>query len=225
MPTTPATILESYQFGGRPLSVARGSPLPLGASQTPSGVNFALISRDAEVGRPRPAGRVQRGGAGRDPARPGLLPDRISLAHPGGWRARGVLLRLPGRRPEGGRRPVRPVRRPARPGLSGPLVRPALGGRGDRAEAQPDDQPADDRGRRPLAGPAPHPSLRHGPLRAARPRVHRRPVVGRPRPPGDKAPSPASSKRFLTSRPSASRPSSCCRSTSSTSSTASSSTR
>ncbi len=36
-----------YTFQGLPLTVTRGHPVPLGASRTPSGVNFAIISRHA----------------------------------------------------------------------------------------------------------------------------------------------------------------------------------
>src|SRR4051812_20194518 len=47
MSTCPTPLRESYDFRGQPLSVARGSPLPLGASKTPGGVNFAVISQRA----------------------------------------------------------------------------------------------------------------------------------------------------------------------------------
>jgi isoamylase len=36
-----------YSFRGLPLTITRGHPVPLGASRTPSGINFVLISRHA----------------------------------------------------------------------------------------------------------------------------------------------------------------------------------
>jgi isoamylase len=49
MSTLPSPIRESYLFRDIPLSVARGAALPLGARRTPNGVNFALISRNAQA--------------------------------------------------------------------------------------------------------------------------------------------------------------------------------
>jgi glycogen operon protein len=46
--TKPGTdSAPSYMFRGYPLTISRGHPLPLGASRTPTGVNFALICRHA----------------------------------------------------------------------------------------------------------------------------------------------------------------------------------
>src|SRR3989442_96861 len=38
---------DPFSFRGRPLTVIRGYPLPLGASLTPGGVNFVVMSRHA----------------------------------------------------------------------------------------------------------------------------------------------------------------------------------
>ncbi|MBX6314937.1 MAG: glycogen debranching protein GlgX [Isosphaeraceae bacterium] len=49
MPTHPIEVAAkpapTYEYDGRPLTITRGRPIPLGASLTPSGVNFALICR------------------------------------------------------------------------------------------------------------------------------------------------------------------------------------
>ena len=42
---------QTPSFHGRSLSVTRGSPLPLGASRTPSGINFVVVSRNATAVR------------------------------------------------------------------------------------------------------------------------------------------------------------------------------
>ena len=114
-------------FQGRSLTVTRGSPLPLGASRTPSGINFVVVSRHATAVRlvlsdprdPRMEAEIPL-----DPAqhrtgdhwhvRVDGLPEEFCY----GYRVDG-----PGRR----RAPVRPERRPARPGLPRPLQRPAVG--------------------------------------------------------------------------------------------------
>ncbi|MBV8075452.1 MAG: hypothetical protein JO284_03610, partial [Planctomycetaceae bacterium] len=45
--TSAHPFLLSDRFQDQPLSVTRGSPLPLGASPTHDGINFVLISRHA----------------------------------------------------------------------------------------------------------------------------------------------------------------------------------
>ena len=81
------------------------------------------------------------------PLDPLLQSHRRPLARPGRRPARGVLLRLPGRRPRGQRPSLRSREHPARPVRAGALVRPALGDRRRPAPAQPDDR-IDDRSRR-----------------------------------------------------------------------------
>ena len=43
----PASNTRTYSFGRHPLKITRGHPIPLGASRTADGINFAVISRHA----------------------------------------------------------------------------------------------------------------------------------------------------------------------------------
>ncbi len=47
LPELSPSLMTHYTFRGHPLEITRGHPLPLGASRSPGGVNFVLISRHA----------------------------------------------------------------------------------------------------------------------------------------------------------------------------------
>jgi isoamylase len=47
VPHVPSTLGQTIKIGSMDLKVTRGHPIPLGASRTPDGINFALISRHA----------------------------------------------------------------------------------------------------------------------------------------------------------------------------------
>ena len=153
------------------------------------------------------------------PLDPLLQPDRRPLARPRRRPARGVLLRLPGRRPQGQRPSLRSPDHPASTRTRGRCLAAGPGATGQPAAPQLDDRIDD----RPAARrQSPHAPGRHDHLRTARSRLHDRPELGRP-PSRDLC--RVSPRRSTSSRSWGSPPSSCCRSTSSTRTTARSSIR
>ena len=107
---------------------SRGSPLPAGATPTPSGINFVLLCRHGTAVWLDPLRALRRRDLRRDPARPAVQSHRRPLARPRRRPARGVLLRLPGRRPQGQRPPLRSADHPARPVHAGPSPAAGPGG-------------------------------------------------------------------------------------------------
>ncbi len=123
MPTSIATpkvaVRTEFHYREHPLIVSRGCPVPQGATPTPSGINFVLICRHGTAVWLVLAEAVRRRDSRRDPARPAVQSHRRPLARPRRRSARGVLLRLPGRRPQGQRPSLRSPDHPARPVLRG----------------------------------------------------------------------------------------------------------
>ena len=168
--TDDAASDPSFAFQGHRLTVTRGHPLPLGAHATPDGVNFVLLCRHGTAVTLVLSEPCNAEIAAEIPLDPRNQPHRRPLAHPGRRPARRVLLRLSRRRARGGRAPVRPEHRPARPGGAGALVRPASG-------ALPGDLPRRSlvntaMAERPRRHQPVHPARRLDHLRAARPRLH-----------------------------------------------------
>ena len=133
MPTTTQGRSRSRRpstaYRDRMLLVTRGSPLPRGGDSDAQRDQFRLALPARDGGLAGPLRAVRRRDPCRDPARSAAQPDGRPLACPRRRPARGVLLRLPGRRPEGQRPPIRSRDHLARPLHAGPLVRPAVGGR------------------------------------------------------------------------------------------------
>ena len=146
-PESALAFRTEYRYGDRLLTVSRGSPLPPGACLMPNGVNFALVCRHGTAVWLVLSEPCEGEVYAEIPLDDALQPDRRPLACPGRRPAGGVLLRLPGRRAQGQRAPVRSRQDPARSLFPGTLLRPALGDQRRPAPAQPDER-VDDRARR-----------------------------------------------------------------------------
>ena len=137
-PALHTAFRTEYHFGDRVLTVSRGNPLPLGAHPMPTGVNFALACRhgtavwlvlsepcEATLLAEIPLDDLYNRTGDHWHVRVDGLPEEFCY----GYRVDG---------PRGRRPSVRPQRDPARSRTRGPLVRPALGQRGNSAAPQPD---------------------------------------------------------------------------------------
>ena len=186
----------------RTFATGRGRPFPLGVTAARDGLNFALLCRHGTRVTLviLPGDGRQRSRTRRDPPRP------ASKNRTGDhWHIRvdglpdDVLLRLAGRRPARAAAPLRPDRRPARPGRHRCSPAAAVWAGTCETDPQRDQPPQPVLPRRRLRlgrrRPAADPARRHDHLRAARPRLHLPPVRAASRTP---APSAAWSRRSRT---------------------------
>ena len=159
MPTSIATprvaVRTEFHYREHPLIVSRGCPVPRGsdADAQRDQLRAHLPPRHGRMAHP--VGTVRRRDSRRNSPGPALQSHRRPLARPCRRTARGVLLRLPGRRPPRQRPSLRSQDHPDRPGRAGAFVRPAVGRRRQPAAPQLDDR-VDDR-------PPAHASIRARP--------------------------------------------------------------
>ena len=133
-----------FRYGDHPLIVSRGSPIPEGATPTPSGINFVLICRhgtavwlvlsepcDGEIHAEIPLDPLSNRTGDHWHVRVDGLPDEFCYGY-----------RVDGPKDNGHR--YDPTIHSDRPGRAGALVRAPLGRRGKPAAPQLDDR-IDDR--------------------------------------------------------------------------------